>query len=96
MKMLEPFTCRLDIEQVRQIDAVGKARGLNRAETIRLAIDNFLRGPDSRFGNPYRIAQTTEYMQAVADLLLKQQMPEKRDAIIALVTQRLEQYHGTR
>ncbi len=94
--MLEPFTCRLDAEQVRQIDAVGKARGLNRAETIRLAIDGFLRGHDPRFGNAYRIAQTTEYMQAVADLLIKQQMPEKRDAIIALVTQRLEQYHGAR
>ena len=92
--MLEPFTCRIAGEQIRQIDAVGKARGQSRAEIIRLAIDNFLRAPNSAMGNAYRIAQTTEYMQVVADLIINREMPEKRDAILAAVAQRLEQYHG--
>lgn len=46
--------------------------------------------------NANRLAQTTEFMQIVADLIVTRDMPEKRDAILTAVAQRLEQFHGAR
>ena len=90
------FTCRLDEELLLRVDGYSKARGLTRIEVIRSAIDTFMRSPGATPANAYRMAQTTEYMQVVADIIISREMPEKRDAILATVAQRLEQYHGSR
>jgi predicted transcriptional regulator len=92
----QSITCRLDREQLRRLDLLSRTQGQTRAEVLRLALDTFLRSSHATPANTYRMAQTTEYMQAVADLLVNREMPEKRDAILATVAQRLDQFHGGR
>ena len=90
------ITLRIDEAQLERLDRLGEERGQRRADLIRRALEKFLTFPDALPANTFRLAQTTEYIQVVADLLVSREMPEKRDVILATVRQRLEQHHGAR
>ena len=90
------ITCRIEGNQLSRLDELSRSRGQTRAEVLRLALDTFLHSPDAPKANLNRIAQTTEFMQIALDLLVSRDMPERRDAILTTVAQRMEQLHGAR
>ncbi len=94
MTQIPRANIRLTPELERKLAEAARVRGRSRSELIRTAIEVYLASHADRPANPYRIAQTTEYMQLVADLLVSREMPEKRDGIMAAVAQRMEQFHG--
>lgn len=89
-------TIRLSHSSSAMLDHVTQSTGRSRNELIQNALDAFLAPQQSAPANFNRMAQTTEYMQVVADLVISREMPEKRDAILATVAQRLEKFHGSR
>ena len=94
MTQIPRANIRLTPELERKLAEAARVRGRSRSELIRTAIEVYLASHADRPANPYRIAQTTEYLQLVADLLVSREMPEKRDGIMAAVAQRMEQFHG--
>lgn len=84
---------RLSSEYIDRLDIMASAIGCPRATIIHNAIVAYLEVPTRASASISRLAQTTEYMQIV-DLIVSRDMPEKRDAILATVAQRLEQFHG--
>jgi metal-responsive CopG/Arc/MetJ family transcriptional regulator len=87
-------TISLSRDLVRRLDEEAREQGRPRSDIIRNALDRFFAEGASTRASASRIAQTTEYMQVALDLIVSRDMPEKRDAIIATVAQRLEQFHG--
>jgi len=96
MTKLPRANIRLTPELERRLADAARSRGRSRSELIRTAIEVYLASPADRPANAYRIAQTTEYMQLVADMLVGREMPDKRDAILSAVAQRMEQFHGAK
>ncbi len=89
-------TLRLSHTSAEKLDDASRASGRPRNELILTAIEHFLANQNAAPANLNRIAQTTEFMQIALDLLVSRDMPEKRDAILMTVAQRMEQLHGTR
>lgn len=87
-------TISLSQDHVRRLDKEAREQGRPRSDIIRNALDRFFAEGASARTSASRIAQTTEYMQIALDLIVSRDMPEKRDAILATVAQRLEQFHG--
>jgi metal-responsive CopG/Arc/MetJ family transcriptional regulator len=92
----QTITTRVESDQLRRFDALSRARGQTRAEVVRIALDSYLHMSTAAPANLNRIAQTTEFMQIALDLLVSRDMPDKRDAIITTVAQRMEELHGGR
>jgi metal-responsive CopG/Arc/MetJ family transcriptional regulator len=93
---LERISFRVDGRHLDRLDAICKIRGHSRAQAVRSAVEMFVRSPEWAPANFNRIAQTTEFMQIALDLLVSRDMPDKRDAIITTVAQRMEELHGGR
>ena len=89
-------TISLSQDHVRRLDEAAHQHGRPRSEIIRNALDAFFDSDVKATLNASRLAQTTEFMQIVTDLIVTRDMPEKRDAILSAVAQRLEQFHGAR
>jgi metal-responsive CopG/Arc/MetJ family transcriptional regulator len=89
-------TISLSQDHVRRLDEAADQHGRPRSEIIRNALDAFFDSDVKATLNASRLAQTTEFMQIVTDLIVTRDMPEKRDAILSAVAQRLEQFHGAR
>ena len=87
-------TFRLTAEYAHHLESLAAATGRPRAEIIRKALETYLDNRLEINRSSHRIAQTTEFIQVVMDLIVSRDMPDKRDAILAKVTQRLEQFHG--
>lgn len=87
-------TISLSRDLVHRLDEEAREQGRPRSDIIRNALDRFFADGARTRASASRIAQTTEYMQIALDLIVSRDMPEKRDAIIATVAQRLEQFHG--
>lgn len=87
-------TVRLSRAYFERLDEMASALGCPRSTIIHNAVTAYLDRPAQALTSAQRLAQTTEYMQIVADLFVSRDMPEKRDAILATVAQRLEQFHG--
>ena len=85
---------RLSSAYIDRLDTMARAIGCPRATIIHNAIVAYLEAPTQASASITRLAQTTEYMQIVLDLIVSRDMLEKRDAILATVAQRLEQFHG--
>jgi predicted DNA-binding protein len=85
---------RLSSKYIERLDLMAKAIGCPRATIIHNAIVAYVDAPAQITASAARLAQTTEYMQIVLDLIVSRDMPEKRDAILTTVVQRLEQFHG--
>jgi uncharacterized protein (DUF1778 family) len=94
MKGRQRVTLRLSHDIAEQLDRASRVSGRPRNELIHNAIVHFLSNPEAAPANLNRIAQTTEFMQVALDLLVSRDMPEKRDAILYTVAQRMEQLHG--
>jgi hypothetical protein len=92
----QTITTRVESDQLRRFDALSRARGQTRAEVVRIALDSYLHMSTAAPANLNRIAQTTEFMQIALDLLVSRDMPDKRDAVITTVAQRMEELHGGR
>lgn len=87
---------RLSRAYIDRLDTLARASGCHRATIIHNAVVAHLDHTARATMNANRLAQTTEFMQIVADLIVTRDMPEKRDAILTAVAQRLEQFHGAR
>ena len=96
MTKSQRVTLRLSYANTEKLDAASRACGRPRNQLIHTAIENFLANQNAAPANLNRIAQTTEFMQIALDLLVSRDMPEKRDAILTTVAQRMEQLHGSR
>lgn len=87
---------RLSRAYIDKLDTMARASGCTRATIIHNAVVAYVDAPPKASASAYRLAQTTEFMQVVADLIVSRDMPEKRDAILTAVAQRLEQFHAAR
>ena len=87
---------RLSRTYIDRLDTLARASGCHRTTIIHNAVVAHLDNSTRTSMNAHRLAQTTEFVQIVADLIVTRDMPEKRDAILTAVAQRLEQFHGPR
>lgn len=84
----------LSEDRVRQLDAACTEQGTTRASLIRTAVHEFLDRETGKRTNFGRLAMTSEFTQVAVDILIREQMPERREDILATVQDRMEKYHA--
>ena len=92
-KFLETSVGFTEAEAARLAQACA-LRGLNRTQLIRNAINDYIERGNNAAANLNRIAMTAEFTQVAVDIMISEQMPERREDILATVQDRMEKYHA--
>ncbi|WP_084253400.1 ribbon-helix-helix protein, CopG family [Sphingomonas pituitosa] len=92
----KPSTTRLSADQVAQVEAIAQRLGCSTGEVIRRAVDQFLRGQKLISDSDARLRRVCEYAQLALDVMIQEDLPERRDGILLEVNNRMERYHGAR
>ncbi len=80
--------------QAHQVDQLCALRGMTRSRFVRDAIEVYLAQQSARTASLERIAMTSEFTQVAVDIMISEQMPERREDILATVQDRMEKYHA--
>ena len=80
--------------QVHRVDQLCDLRGTTRSHVVRDAIELYLAQQGARSASLERIAMTSEFTQVAVDIMISEQMPERREDILATVQDRMEKYHA--
>ncbi|MGN8001393.1 ribbon-helix-helix protein, CopG family [Sphingomonas sp. 22176] len=90
------YTVRLPRELHAQLEAEAKRQGCSNAELTREALERYLRSEQILRDSDERLRRICEYTQLALDVMIQEDLPERRDGILLEVNNRMERYHGAR
>jgi predicted DNA-binding protein len=85
---------RLDPSHYERLELMATERGTHVAALIRLAVSQFLNGANTLSQSELRDLRVAEYSQIALDIIIRENHPDRRDAMVEETDRRMARYHG--